>query len=111
MGSTEGLSDFQGSRKFQCRKCLQTIEDKLKERFGSAPLITASLRRQLSDFPMLGHTNQTKVRVLSDLSSLILIQLSDLDDLTIFNFSSHQQIIIKKLPKDMAHKWNERDAK
>ena len=91
-------------------KCLQTIEDKLKERFASAPLITASLRRQLSDFPMLCHTNQTRVRELSDLCSLIL-QISDLDDLTTFNFSSDQQIIIKKLPKDMAHKWNERVAK
>ena len=53
----------------------------------------------------------TKVRELSDLCSLILIQMSDLDDLTTFNFSSHQQIIIKKLPKDMAHKWNEQVAK
>ena len=79
----------------------------MKQRFGSAPLITASLRRQLSDFPMLGHMNQTKVRELSDICSLIFIQMSDLDDLTTFNFSSDQQIIIKKLPKDMVHKWNE----
>ena len=82
-------------------------EDMLQERFGSALLITASLRRQLSDFPMLSHTNQTNVKELSDLCSLILIQMSDLDDLTTFNFSLDQQIIIKKLPRDMAHKWNE----
>ena len=86
------------------KKCLQTMKDKLQEKFGSAPLITASFRRQLSDFPMLSHTNQTKVRELSDLCSLILIQMSDLDDLTILNFSSDQEIIIKKLPKDMVHK-------
>ena len=101
------VQTFKVAGNSNAEKRLQTIKDKLKERFGSAPLITASLRRQLSDFPMLGHTNQTKVRELSNLCSLILIQMSDLDYLTTFNFSSDQQIIIKKLPKDMAHKWNE----
>ena len=101
------IQTFKVAGNSNAEKCLQTIEDKLKERFGSAPLIAASLRRQLSDFPMLGHTNQTKVRELSDLCSLILIQMSDLDDLTTLNFSLDQQIIIKKLPKDMVHKWNE----
>ena len=105
------IQTFKLAGSSNAKKCLQTIKDKLQERFGSAPLITASLRRQLSNFPMLSHVDQTKVRELSDLCSLIFIQMSDVDDLTTFNFSSDQQIIIKKLPKDTAHKWNEQVAK
>ena len=87
-----------------------TIKDKLQERLGNAPLITVSLRRQLSDLPMLSHMNHIKVRELFDTCSLILIQITDLNDLTTFIFSSYQKIIIKKLPRDMAHKWHERVA-
>ena len=82
------VQTFKVAGSSNAEKCLQTIEDKLQEICGSAPLITVSLRRQLSDFPTLSHMNQTKVRELSDLCSLILIQISDLDDLTTFNFSS-----------------------
>ena len=88
-------------------KCLQTIKDNLQEMFGCAPLIIACLRRQLSNFPMLSHTNLTKVRELSDLCSLILIQISDLDDITTYNFSSDEQVIIKKLPSDNTPKLSE----
>ena len=64
------VQTFKVAGSSNAEKCLQIIKDKLQERFGTVPFITVSLRRQLSDFPTLSHTNQTKVRELSDLCSL-----------------------------------------
>lgn len=81
----------------------------LYNRFGSDIRISSSLKKQLAVFPLVKPPNiKDKLRDLTDLCRIVLVNQTNNRELMVFNSSDDQRVVWQKLPEWLQAKWRSR---